>query len=68
MATLMMKRFIAGVQCPVCGKLDTIRWWQENQCEYAECVECDFSANELEKFDQAPKTLKQKIIWLQKNK
>lgn len=63
---MKIKKFIAGVNCPVCGEMDAIRWWQEDQKEFVECVECDFSANDVEKFDQKPDTLKHKIIWLDK--
>ncbi|MEZ9627223.1 YheV family putative zinc ribbon protein [Aliivibrio fischeri] len=34
------KRFIAGAVCPSCSKEDTLRWWQESNIEYVECVDC----------------------------
>lgn len=37
---MVKKRFIAGAVCPSCNKLDTFRWWQENEVEQVECVEC----------------------------
>ncbi len=37
------KRFIAGAHCPSCGKIDTLRWWQENNHDLFDCVDCGFS-------------------------
>jgi uncharacterized metal-binding protein (TIGR02443 family) len=40
MGNMAKKRFIAGAVCPECKKQDTLRWWQENDVEMVECVEC----------------------------
>lgn len=38
------KRFIAGVVCPSCGQMDTIRMYTNDAgIQIRECVECDFS-------------------------
>lgn len=36
------KRFIAGATCPQCQQSDSLRWWEESQVEWVECVECGF--------------------------
>ncbi|MBY6198554.1 YheV family putative zinc ribbon protein [Vibrio hangzhouensis] len=37
------KRFIAGASCPNCATLDSLRWWIENNIEWVECVDCEFT-------------------------
>ena len=36
------KRFIAGAACPECKAKDTLRWWEMDNIEYVECVECNY--------------------------
>ncbi len=38
----MKKRFIAGARCPECKAVDSLRWWEENNIEHVECVECGY--------------------------
>ncbi len=38
----MKKRFIAGAQCPECKAQDSLCWWEENNIEHVECVECGY--------------------------
>ncbi|GAL37761.1 putative cytoplasmic protein [Vibrio maritimus] len=37
------KRFIAGASCPKCSTQDSLRWWIENNVEWVECVDCEFT-------------------------
>jgi len=37
------KRFIAGVVCPRCGEMDTVRMYRDQEREYRECIRCGFS-------------------------
>ncbi|CAH0524572.1 hypothetical protein VHP8226_00410 [Vibrio hippocampi] len=39
----MKKRFIAGAVCPKCSQQDSLRWWIEQNIEWVECVECQFT-------------------------
>lgn len=39
------KRFIAGVRCPKCNRLDRIIMLTHEQREWIECIECDYSDN-----------------------
>ncbi|MGB0732330.1 MAG: YheV family putative zinc ribbon protein [Pontibacterium sp.] len=39
----VVKRFIAGATCPRCAAQDTLRMYRDEEREYRECVECDFS-------------------------
>jgi uncharacterized metal-binding protein (TIGR02443 family) len=39
---MMKKRFIAGARCPKCEASDSLRWWEENNIEHVECVECGY--------------------------
>ncbi|MEZ9133468.1 YheV family putative zinc ribbon protein [Vibrio breoganii] len=41
------KRFIAGAACPECSDTDSLRWWEENNVEWVECVSCDFKEQRL---------------------
>ena len=43
MSKEIKKRFIAGVVCPKCSAMDTIRMYQQDGKEIRECVACDFS-------------------------
>lgn len=36
------KRFVAGVVCPRCAKMDTTRMYRDEEREYRECVSCTF--------------------------
>jgi len=38
----IQKRFIAGVVCPRCGEMDTVRMYRDEEREYRECVKCGF--------------------------
>lgn len=38
-----IKRFVAGVVCPRCGVMDTVRVYRLDNKEFRECVSCDFS-------------------------
>lgn len=38
----VIKRFIAGVVCPRCGEMDSIRMYRNDIREYRECVRCDY--------------------------
>ncbi|MDO6545442.1 YheV family putative zinc ribbon protein [Photobacterium sanguinicancri] len=44
---MVKKRFIAGAICPACKQQDTLRWWQENNIEMVECVECEHTDRRL---------------------
>lgn len=37
-----VKRFVAGVVCPRCAKMDTTRMYRDAEREYRECVSCGF--------------------------
>lgn len=37
-----VKRFVAGVVCPRCAKMDTTRMYRDEEREYRECVDCGF--------------------------
>ncbi len=37
------KRFIAGVVCPRCGEMDTVRMYRDDEREHRECVKCGFA-------------------------
>lgn len=34
------KRFISGVTCPACGRLDSIVLYTDKDLKRAECIEC----------------------------
>ncbi|MBD1557361.1 YheV family putative metal-binding protein [Vibrio sp. S9_S30] len=36
------KRFIVGAACPQCKEKDALRWWEENNVEVVECVDCNY--------------------------
>ncbi len=36
----ILRRFIAGAVCPVCGRMDTVRRCQEDTQIWWECVSC----------------------------
>ncbi|WP_261816514.1 YheV family putative zinc ribbon protein [Vibrio gallicus] len=55
------KRFIAGATCPECKETDTLRWWEENKVEWAECVSCDFKQQRVTEQQQQAAS-KQSII------
>ena len=38
----VIKRFVAGVVCPRCGEMDTIRVYRNEIREYRECIKCDY--------------------------
>ena len=38
----VIKRFVAGVVCPRCGEMDTIRVYRNDIREYRECIRCDY--------------------------
>ena len=38
---MIKKRFIAGAICKSCGKMDTIKSWEEEGVHYAHCVACE---------------------------
>ena len=42
MAFSTQKRFIAGVTCPRCAKMDKLRAYSEDGVDYRECVSCGF--------------------------
>jgi uncharacterized metal-binding protein (TIGR02443 family) len=42
MAFSTQKRFIAGVTCPKCAKMDKLQAYSENGVDYRECVSCGF--------------------------
>ncbi|KLV05611.1 MULTISPECIES: YheV family putative zinc ribbon protein [Photobacterium] len=60
------KRFIAGAVCPSCNKQDTLRWWQENDVERVECVECGHTdvraPKSVEQSEQLSAQTKQQVI------
>ncbi len=47
-----VKRFIAGAVCPRCGEMDSIRTYSDDECEYKECVRCDYE--DSMRFDGEP--------------
>ncbi len=55
------KRFIAGAQCPECSETDTLRWWEENQVEWVECVACNHIQQRLTK-EQEQAASEQSVI------
>lgn len=58
----MKKRFIAGAVCPSCSKEDTLRWWQESNIEYVECVDCGHTDRRTPKSLEKPNMRKMMLL------
>lgn len=51
----MKRRFIAGAKCPVCQAIDRIVMISQQQDEWIECIDCDYTDRRpTEVIDQAP--------------
>ena len=38
----IVKRFIAGANCPKCSSTDSIRRWSDDKNSYHECIVCGY--------------------------
>lgn len=38
----MVKRFLAGAQCPACGQMDKLVVFREQEQDHVECVRCGY--------------------------
>lgn len=56
------KRFIAGAACPECHQADVLRWWNENNIEYVECVSCDYHSQRKPQSVESSTHAKQEMI------
>ena len=59
MAFSTQKRFIAGVTCPKCSKMDKLKAYSENGVDYRECVSCGFR-DEMRVFSE-PRELETRV-------
>jgi len=66
MVFTVKKRFIAGAVCPRCGAMDRLVTFKEDDKEFRECTECDFS-DEM-RFNQAPRELETRVNVTEKMK
>ena len=59
MAFSTKKRFIAGVTCPKCSKMDKLKAYSEDGVDYRECVSCGFR-DEMRVFSE-PRELETRV-------
>jgi uncharacterized metal-binding protein (TIGR02443 family) len=59
MAFSTQKRFIAGVTCPKCSKMDKLKAYSEDGVDYRECVSCGFR-DEMRVFSE-PRELETRV-------
>lgn len=51
----MIKRFLAGAQCPACGLMDKLVVYRQQELEHVECVRCGYHQVEGGELVAAPK-------------
>ncbi|MAJ86635.1 MAG: YheV family putative metal-binding protein [Cellvibrionales bacterium TMED148] len=59
MAYSEKKRFIAGVVCPKCSKMDKLLVFSKNDVDYRECSACGFS--DQVRFSAVPREIKTRV-------
>lgn len=51
---MVVKRFLAGAQCPACGLVDKLVLYRQDEREHVECVRCGYHQIEGGELVSAP--------------